>query len=116
MSASATYAVTARTVAPVSALISGQRHPRRTARVLSEIRFAHLRAVGELARSPGRNHAPLRQDVAIRGNGEGLMHVLLYQKHRDAARVDLPDDIEILLNQDRREPKRRLVPQPKLEP
>src|SRR5215831_4549515 len=114
MSASATYAVNAATVAPVSPWISGPGHPRRTARVLPEIRFAHLRAPGEIVRPTGRNHAPLRQDVAIRGNGEGLMHVLLYQKHRDAARVDLPDNVEILPNQDRREPKRRLVHQQEL--
>src|SRR5499433_1448490 len=81
---------------------------------LSEIGFAHLRAPRELVRPPGRGHAPLRQDVAVVRDGERLMHVLLDQKHRDAARIDLPDDIEILLDQDRGEPERGLVHQQEL--
>src|SRR5262249_8398531 len=55
---------------------------------LSEIGFAHLRAPRELVRPPGRGYAPLRQDVAVVRDGERLMHVLLDQKHRDAARID----------------------------
>ena len=36
------------------------------------------------------------------GDGERLVDVLLDQKHGDAARVDLPDDVEVLLDQQRR--------------
>jgi hypothetical protein len=42
-------------------------------------------------------------------DGQRLVHVLLDQKHRDAARVDCPDDVEVLLDQKGREPERRLV-------
>ena len=40
-------------------------------------------------------------------DGERLVHVLLDQEHRDAALVDLADDVEILLHQQRRQARAR---------
>src|SRR4051794_32933520 len=47
-------------------------------------------------------------------DGEGLVHVLLYKEHGDAALVDLANDLEVLLDQPRRQPERWLVDQQKL--
>src|SRR5262245_38199338 len=68
---------------------SGAPPPGNTAHRLPEIRFAYLRAPGELIWPAGRDHAPLGQHIAVVRDGERLMHVLLDQKHRDATRVDL---------------------------
>ncbi len=54
------------------------------------------------------------QHVAAVGELERLVGVLLHQEHRHAILAQLFDDFEDLLNDDRRQPQRRLVEQQQL--
>src|SRR5689334_15848139 len=74
-----------------------------------EIGLAYLGAARELVGPAGGDHASLREHVAVVGDGQRLVHVLLDQEHGDAASVDLAHDIEILLDQERRQPERGLI-------
>ena len=55
--------------------------------------------------------AAVFHDVGAVGDAQGLIRVLLYEEHGRAVRVDLLDDRENLLDDDRREAERRLVEQ-----
>src|SRR4029079_11941934 len=68
-----------------------------------------LEQVGRLA---GQDDAPGLQDVAAVGDPERDVRVLLDDQDRDAGLVHLLDDLEVALDQDRREPHRRLAPDP----
>ena len=57
---------------------------------------------------------PFDSTIAVMRDRKRLVHVLLDQKHGDAALVDAADDVEILLHQARRQPERRLVDQQQL--
>src|SRR5262245_41555766 len=63
----------------------------------------------QLARRPFEHEPSGRQHVAAVRDREGHVRILLDDQHGDARLVDLLDDLEAPLDEDRREPHRRLV-------
>src|SRR6186997_718678 len=67
----------------------------------------------ELFGGSAQNATSGREDVAAIGNRERHVRILLHDQHRDAGLVDLLDDLDASLDENRREPHRRLVHQQK---
>jgi hypothetical protein len=81
---------------------------------LSKIGLVHFLSLAEVVRLAADHDTALGENIAVVGDGKGLMDVLLNQKDRDALFVDASDDLEILLNQDRRKPQRGFIDEQKL--
>src|SRR6202048_1697251 len=60
-------------------------------------------ALADLAWRTFHHHPALGQDISVIGDGERLMHILLHKKDRNATLVDLADDVEVLLDEKRRQ-------------
>src|SRR5262245_7158543 len=78
---------------------------------LPEVRPAHAVVAQQLLAVAGERDRPRFEHVAVVGDRQRLVGVLLDQQHGRAAAVDLADDAEDLLDEHRREPQRRLVEQ-----
>src|ERR671925_586197 len=78
---------------------------------LAEVRATHAVVFQQLPAVAGERDRPRLEHVAVVGDGEGLVGVLLDQQHRGAAGVDLADDGEDLLDQHRGQPQGGLVQQ-----
>src|SRR5882757_1181124 len=77
-----------------------------------EIGRAHLRIAQQLGAGPGQRDLAVDHDVAAMGELERVVGVLLDQEYRDLLLlVDVADDLEDLLDDERRQPERRLVEQ-----
>src|SRR5687768_8752492 len=81
---------------------------------LSKIGLVHFLGLAEVLRLSADHDTALGENIAVIGNGKSLMDVLLDQKDCDALFVDAPNDLEILLNQDRRKPQRGFIDEQKL--
>ena len=86
------------------------------ARTLAEVRLANLLVVSSSFGLVREDDVAGLEDVAAVGGVERHQRVLLDEQDRRALRVDLADDLEDLLDEDRREPHRRLVEQQQLRP
>src|SRR5438876_11587270 len=69
----------------------------------AEIGPLHLRRLEELRTRPLGHDVARLEDVAAVRHFERLARVLLHEQDRDAAGVDVPDDREAQLDEDRRD-------------
>src|SRR5919202_3079390 len=81
---------------------------------LAEIRLANLLVLAQRLRVVVERNPPGFHDVAAVRDVERHERVLLDEKDRGALLVDLLDDLEDLLDEDRREAHRRLVEEKEL--
>src|SRR3954469_3542211 len=79
-----------------------------------EVRLPQPLVLAEVVGRALQHEPPRREDVAAVGDREGDVRILLDDEHRDPGFVHLLDDLERALDEDRREPHRRLVHQQKL--
>src|SRR6185369_15712222 len=76
---------------------------------MSEVRPAHAVVAQELLAVAGERDRSRLEHVAVVGDRQRLVGVLLHQQHRRPAGVDPADDGEDLLDEHRRQPQGRLV-------
>src|SRR5207247_8502372 len=76
---------------------------------LAEVRATDVRVGSQPVGRVGIDHPTRLEDVAALGDVQRLEGVLLDEQDRRPLRVDLLDDREDLLDEDRRQPERRLV-------
>src|SRR5438445_201346 len=74
-----------------------------------EIRLPHRFHLPDLARLARDLDLSVAQDVRVVGYGEGQLHVLLDEQHRQALALEAADDLEEVHREERREPERGLV-------
>src|SRR3954453_15938370 len=79
-----------------------------------QIRFAQVLVLEQLAGAALEDQPDRREDIAAVGDRQRHVRVLLHDQHGDPRLVDLLDDLEAPLDEDRREPHRRLVHEQKL--
>src|SRR3954447_26587725 len=84
--------------------------------VLAEVGLAHLLVLAQRPCRVGERDPARLEDVAARGDVEGHQRVLLDEEDRRALLVDLHDDLEDPLDEDRRETHRWLVEEEQLRP
>src|SRR2546422_11780021 len=77
----------------------------------SEIRLADAVARQQLGGAPGGVDAAGLEQVRANDHPEHLLHVLLDDQHRQGAGADAIDPLEHLLEEKRRQPRGRLVPE-----
>src|SRR5204863_8826480 len=80
----------------------------------AEVRLLYVLVLLQLLGVVGERDRSCLQYVAPAGDVEGHQGVLLDEEDRRPLRVDLADDLEDPLDEDRREPHRRLVEQQQL--
>ena len=91
--------------------------PRTAVSFTPEVELAHVLVLDELGAGPFQHDAPDLQHIAVVRRLERHVGVLLDQQHGDVLLlVEAADDGEDLLDQDRRQPQRRLVEQHQLGP
>src|ERR671919_3237492 len=74
----------------------------------------HVVVVEELVRGALQEDLPLLDQVSAVGQLQSPRNVLLHQAHRDTGPVDLRDDVEDGVNEERRQPQGRLVQEDQL--
>ncbi len=67
----------------------------------AQVSVAHFWVVEQLLSGALHDDSAVFQDIRAVGNFQGLVGVLLHQKHRHALFAQLLDDVENLLNDDR---------------
>ena len=83
----------------------------RIPRYTPEVRFADRVGRQQFGGGAGGADAARLEQVGAVDDAEHLLHVLLDDEHGQAAGPDALDEVEHLLDEDRREPGRRLVEQ-----
>ena len=74
---------------------------------LTEICLAHLIAIAQFFCAALGHHAALGQNVTPMCNRQRLLHILLHQQNGHTRFIDAPDDIEVLLHEQRRQTRAR---------
>src|SRR5216683_303758 len=82
----------------------------------AQVRALQILAAQQLGGGTLEHDLPRRQDVAAVCDRQGHGGVLLDHQHRHARLVNLPDDLEVLLHERRREAHRRLVHEQQARP
>src|SRR5215213_6726287 len=77
--------------------------------LLAEVGLTHHVVAEELATSAGEDDLAGLDHVASAGHRQGFEGILLDQEHGRALAIDVLDNLEDRVNQNRRETKRRLV-------
>src|SRR4051812_39582589 len=77
----------------------------------AKISLLDFLGLADLGRRTFHHHSALGQNISVIGDGERLMHILLHKEDRNAALLDLADDVEVLLDEERRQAERGLVDQ-----